>query len=137
MENVYAVGECDEHRGVCYGLVAPLFEQGMVLAKHLCGVDTLPYEGSVVSTKLKISGVDVFSAGEFIEGSEHTVIAAKDEWKKTYKKILLKNNVIVGAVLFGDVTESAALQKLIKQEAQMTDEIYATVMWYRRIVGSR
>ncbi|MGM1045953.1 MAG: nitrite reductase large subunit NirB [Bacillota bacterium] len=128
MENVYAVGECDEHRGVCYGLVAPLFEQGMVLAKHLCGVDTLPYEGSVVSTKLKISGVDVFSAGEFIEGPEHTVIAAKDEWKKTYKKILLKNNVIVGAVLFGDVTESAALQKLIKQEAQMTDEIYATVM---------
>lgn len=128
MEHVYAVGECDEHRGVCYGLVAPLFEQGMVLAKHLCGVETKPYEGSVVSTKLKISGVDVFSAGEFIEGPEHTVIAAKDEWKKTYKKILLKNNVIVGAVLFGDVTESAALQKLIKQEAIMTDEIYGTVM---------
>lgn len=128
MENVYAVGECDEHRGVCYGLVAPLFEQGMVLAKHLCGVETLPYEGSVVSTKLKISGVDVFSAGEFIEGPEHTVIASKDEWKKTYKKILLKNNMIVGAVLFGDVTESAALQKLIKQEAQMTDEIYSEVM---------
>lgn len=128
MANVYAVGECDEHRGVCYGLVAPLFEQGMVLAKHLCGVDTKPYEGSVVSTKLKISGVDVFSAGEFIEGPEHTVIVAKDEWKKTYKKILLKDNVIVGAVLFGDVTESAALQKLIKQEALMTDEIYGTVM---------
>ncbi|WP_422660668.1 nitrite reductase large subunit NirB [Paenibacillus sp. EC2-1] len=128
MANVYAVGECDEHRGVCYGLVAPLFEQGMVLAKHLCGVDTMPYEGSVVSTKLKISGVDVFSAGEFIEGPEHTVIVAKDEWKKTYKKILLKDNVIVGAVLFGDVTESAALQKLIKQEAIMTDEIYSTVM---------
>ncbi|WP_106768121.1 nitrite reductase large subunit NirB [Paenibacillus faecalis] len=128
MENVYAVGECNEHRGVCYGLVAPLFEQGMVLAKHLCGAATAPYEGSIVSTKLKISGVDVFSAGEFIESSEHTVIASKDEWKKTYKKILLKNNVIVGAVLFGDVTESAALQKLIKQEARMTDEIYHTIM---------
>ncbi|MFC7681878.1 nitrite reductase large subunit NirB [Paenibacillus sp. GCM10028914] len=128
MHDVYAVGECDEHRGVCYGLVAPLFEQGMVLAKHLCGVETKPYEGSIVSTKLKISGVDVFSAGEFIEGPEHTVIAAKDEWKKTYKKILLKDNVIVGAVLFGDVTESASLQKLIKQEAVMTDEIYSMVM---------
>ncbi|MDQ0196111.1 nitrite reductase large subunit NirB [Paenibacillus wynnii] len=128
MDNVYSVGECTEHRGVCYGLVAPLFEQGIVLAKHLCGVDTKPYEGSVMSTKLKISGVDVFSAGEFMETSEHTVISAKDDWKKTYKKVLLKNNIIVGAVLFGDVTESASLQKLVKQGSEMTDEIYAEVM---------
>ncbi|WP_127490120.1 nitrite reductase large subunit NirB [Paenibacillus ehimensis] len=128
MPDVYAVGECNEHRGVCYGLVAPLFEQGMVLAKHLCGVDTLPYEGSVVSTKLKISGVDVFSTGEFIEGPEHVVIAHKDEWKQTYKKILLKQNVMVGAVLFGDITESANLQKLIKQKTVMTDEIYDSLM---------
>ncbi|NUU62546.1 nitrite reductase large subunit NirB [Paenibacillus agri] len=127
-EGVYSVGECTEHRGVCYGLVAPLFEQGMVLAKHLCAVDTKPYEGSVVSTKLKISGVDVFSAGEFIDTPEHTVISAKDEWKRTYKKILLRNNIIVGAVLFGDVTESANLQKLVKQGAKMTDDIYAEVM---------
>lgn len=128
MDNVYSVGECTEHRGVCYGLVAPLFEQGMVLAKHLCGSDTKPYEGSVVSTKLKISGVDVFSAGEFIDSPEHTVISNKDDWKRTYKKILLKNNVIVGAVLFGDVTESAALQKLVKQGSEMTDEIYSEIM---------
>lgn len=128
MDQVYSVGECTEHRGVCYGLVAPLFEQGMVLAKHLCGNDTKPYEGSIVSTKLKISGVDVFSAGEFMETSEHTVISSKDEWKRTYKKILLKNNTIVGAVLFGDVTESANLQKLVKQCAEMTDEIYSEVM---------
>lgn len=128
MQNVYSIGECAEHRGVCYGLVAPLFEQGMVLAKHLCGSDTNPYEGSVVSTKLKISGVDVFSAGEFMDSPEHTVISSKDEWKRTYKKILLKDNVIVGAVLFGDVTESANLQKLVKQGAVMTDEIYTEVM---------
>ncbi|MEK4352441.1 nitrite reductase large subunit NirB [Paenibacillus sp. FSL R5-0475] len=128
MQNVYSIGECAEHRGMCYGLVAPLFEQGMVLAKHLCGSDTKPYEGSIVSTKLKISGVDVFSAGEFLDCPEHTVISSKDEWKKTYKKILLKNNVIVGAVLFGDVTESANLQKLVKQGAVMTDEIYTEVM---------
>lgn len=128
MDNVYSVGECTEHRGVCYGLVAPLFEQGMVLAKHLCGSDTKPYEGSVVSTKLKISGVDVFSAGEFIESPEHTVISNKDDWKRTYKKILLNNNVIVGAVLFGDVSESATLQKLVKQGSEMTDEIYSELM---------
>ncbi|MNO40017.1 Nitrite reductase [NAD(P)H] [compost metagenome] len=128
MQHVYSIGECAEHREVCYGLVAPLFEQGMVLAKHLCGSETKPYEGSIVSTKLKISGVDVFSAGEFLDSPEHTVISSKDEWKRTYKKILLKNNVIVGAVLFGDVTESANLQKLVKQSAIMTDEIYTEVM---------
>ncbi|AZK47024.1 nitrite reductase large subunit NirB [Paenibacillus lentus] len=128
MEDVYSVGECNEHRGVCYGLVAPLFEQGMVLAKHICGVDTAPYEGSVVSTKLKISGVDVFSTGEFIDGPEHTVIVSKDDWKRTYKKILLKDGVMVGAVLYGDINDSAELQKLIKQQTVMTDELYDTLM---------
>ncbi|MEO2206750.1 nitrite reductase large subunit NirB [Paenibacillus pabuli] len=128
LEGVYSVGECTEHRGVCYGLVAPLFEQGMILAKHICGVETAPYEGSVVSTKLKISGVDVFSTGEFLDSPDHTVISHKDDWKRTYKKILLRDNIMVGAVLFGDVTDSAELQKLIKQRAEMTDELYASLM---------
>lgn len=126
--DVYSVGECAEHRGVCYGLVAPLFEQGNILAKHICGVETAGYQGSITSTKLKISGVDVFSAGEFIEGPQHTVIAAKDEWKRTYKKVLLDQGKIVGAVLFGDVTESASLQKYVREGAEMTDEIYGDLM---------
>lgn len=128
LEGVYSVGECTEHRGVCYGLVAPLFEQGMILAKHICGVETAPYEGSVVSTKLKISGVDVFSTGEFLDSPDHTVISHKDDWKRTYKKILLRDNIMVGAVLFGDVTDSAELQKLIKQKTEMTDELYSSLM---------
>ncbi|MEJ8303683.1 nitrite reductase large subunit NirB [Saccharibacillus sacchari] len=126
--DVYAVGECAEHRGICYGLVAPLFEQGNILAKQICGVETAGYAGSITSTKLKISGVDVFSAGEFIEGPGHTVIAAKDEWKRTYKKILLDQGKIVGAVLFGDVTESASLQKYVREATEMTDEIYGDLM---------
>lgn len=128
LEGVYSVGECTEHRGICYGLVAPLFEQGIVMAKHISGVETAPYEGSVVSTKLKISGVDVFSTGEFIDGPEHTVIASKDDWKRTYKKILLKDGKLAGAVLFGDISDSAELQKLIKQGAEMTDELYESLM---------
>ncbi|MEI7024734.1 nitrite reductase large subunit NirB [Paenibacillus sp. y28] len=128
MANVYSVGECTEHRGICYGLVAPLFEQGLVLAKHVCGVETAPYEGSVVSTKLKISGIDVFSTGEFIEGPEHRVITSRDDWRGAYKKILLKDQVMVGAVLFGDITDSANLQKWVKQGAVMTDERYASLM---------
>lgn len=126
--DVYSVGECAEHRGMCYGLVAPLFEQGNVLAKHICGIETEGYSGSVTWTKLKISGVDVFSAGEFIEGPQHTVIASKDEWKRTYKKVLLNEGKIVGAVLFGDVTESASLQKYVRESTEMTDEIYGDLM---------
>ncbi|WP_413240775.1 nitrite reductase large subunit NirB [Paenibacillus sp. 1P07SE] len=128
LDQVYAVGECAEHRGQCYGLVAPLFEQGMILAKHICGSECAPYEGSVVSTKLKISGVDVFSTGEFLDRPELTVIAHKDDWKRTYKKILLREGVMVGAVLFGDVNDSAQLQKLVRQRAVMTDELYASLM---------
>ncbi|WP_438434489.1 nitrite reductase large subunit NirB [Gorillibacterium sp. sgz500922] len=126
--DVYAVGECNEHRGVCYGLVAPLFEQGAVLAKHLAGIETEPYTGSTVSTKLKISGVDVFSAGEFMDGPGLTAIKQQDDWKRTYKKVLLRGNQIVGAVLFGDVSDSIKLQKWIRTGAEMTDDIYGQLV---------
>ena len=79
-------------------------------------------------TKLKISGVDVFSTGEFIDSPEHTVISHKDDWKRTYKKILLRDNKTVGAVLFGDITDSAELQKLIKNQTEMTEELYGSLM---------
>ena len=69
--DVYAVGECVEHQGIAYGLVAPLYEQGAVLAKLLAGVETAGYAGSVTSTKLKVSGVDVFSAGRSVKYLEH------------------------------------------------------------------
>ncbi|RAP28259.1 Nitrite reductase [Brevibacillus laterosporus] len=126
--DVYAVGECNQHRGLCYGLVAPLFEQGAILAKHLCGIETTGYEGSVVSTKLKISGVDVFSAGEFQDQADMTIVRMQDDWKKIYKKVLIRDNKIVGGILFGDVSESARLQKLVNTQTEMTDEVYASIM---------
>ncbi|WP_019424028.1 nitrite reductase large subunit NirB [Paenibacillus sp. OSY-SE] len=122
--DVYAVGECTEHRGVCYGLVAPLFEQGAVLAKGLAGVETKPYEGSVCSTKLKVSGVDVFSTGLFLETPECVCVTFHDAWKGTYKKIVLKDNVIAGAVLFGNIDNASKLERLVKQGAEMTEELY-------------
>lgn len=112
---IYAVGECTEHRGTTYGLVAPLFEQAQVLAKHLCGAETKPYEGSVVHTKLKVSGIDVFSIGEFLDTPETRAIKAQDEFAGTYKKILVKDNLIVGAVLFGDTSDSIRLMKMMKE----------------------
>jgi nitrite reductase (NADH) large subunit len=126
--HVYAVGECNEHRGISYGLVAPLFEQAAVLAKHLCGVDTEPYTGSTVSTKLKISGVDVFSAGEFLDRDGLMALKLHDPWKRVYKKILLEGNTIVGGVLFGDVDEAAQLGKWSKDRVEMTADIHAALM---------
>ncbi|AFC28657.1 NasD2 [Paenibacillus mucilaginosus 3016] len=126
--DVYAVGECGEHRGVCYGLVAPLFEQGAVLAKHLCGVETKPYEGSVVSTQLKISGVDVFSAGEFMDAPDLNVVRMHDEWHRIYKKVLLRGGRIVGGVLVGDGKQAARLQQWIRTGTVMTEEIHAAIM---------
>src|ERR1700693_5036113 len=85
---IFALGECAEHRGICYGLVEPAYEQARVLARHLAGRPAA-YEGSVVATNLKVSGVNVFSAGDFIgaEGSEAIVL--NDVGHGTYKKLVI------------------------------------------------
>ncbi|MNX24184.1 Nitrite reductase [NAD(P)H] [compost metagenome] len=126
--DIYAVGECNEHRGISYGLVAPLFEQGAVLAKHLCGVDTKPYEGSVVSTQLKISGVDVFSAGEFMDAEGLSIVRVHDDWRRIYKKVLLRGGRIVGGVLIGDGKESSRLQQWIRTGTVMTEAIHNAIV---------
>ncbi|MNZ61695.1 Nitrite reductase [NAD(P)H] [compost metagenome] len=106
---IYAVGECAEHRGIAYGLVAPLYEQGNVLAKRLAGLDASGYEGSVTSTKLKVSGVDVFSAGYFNDSPQTRSLRIQDDIEGTYKKIVLQDDRVVGAVLFGDTSDGAEL----------------------------
>ncbi|MCG8397936.1 NADPH-nitrite reductase [Bacillus atrophaeus] len=119
--HIYAVGECAEHRGIAYGLVAPLYEQAKVLAKQICGIDTNPYEGSVLSTQLKVSGVEVFSAGDFNESNDKKAIKVFDENDGIYKKIVLRENQIVGAVLFGDSSEGNRLFSMIQKEADISE----------------
>ncbi|MEC1266469.1 NADPH-nitrite reductase [Bacillus subtilis] len=119
--HIYAVGECAEHRGIAYGLVAPLYEQAKVLAKHICGIETKPYEGSVLSTQLKVSGVEVFSAGDFNESEEKKAIKVFDEQDGIYKKIVLRGNQIVGAVLFGDSSEGNRLFSMIQKQADISE----------------
>lgn len=126
--DVYAIGECNEHRGVSYGLVAPLFEQGAVLAKHLCGVETDPYEGSTVSTQLKISGVDVFSAGEFMDAEDLSIVRMHDDWRRIYKKVLMRNGRIVGGILIGDGREMSRLQQWIRTGTVMTEAIHTAIV---------
>ena len=126
--NIYAVGECAEHRGIPYGLVAPLFEQGKVLAKQICGVETKPYEGSVLSTQLKVSGVEVFSAGDFIEDEEKKALKVFDEQDGIYKKIVLRGSKIVGAVLFGDSREGNRLFSMIKKQEDISDTTKVSIL---------
>lgn len=113
--DIYALGECVEHQGQLYGLVAPLYEQAQVLAQHLSGQRS-EYQGSFVSTKLKVTGISLFSAGDFKDSNETESLVYKDLTKNIYRKIVLKNNKIQGAVMFGDVTGSNWIyENLVKQ----------------------
>lgn len=119
--HVYALGECAEHRGTVYGLVAPLYEQGKVLARAICGVEGKPYEGSILATQLKVSGVDVFSAGEFVTSEGMQAIQMRDDIQGIYKKVLLRNDKLIGAVLFGDTSQSGSLLDMIKRQANLAE----------------
>lgn len=111
--DIYALGECAEHRGTCYGLVEPAYEQARVLARHLAGRPAA-YQGSVVSTNLKVSGVSVFSAGDFMggEGSESLVLS--DVGRGTYKKLVIADGRLAGAVLIGDTIDALWYLELIR-----------------------
>ena len=114
---IYAIGECAEHRGVCYGLVEPGYTQARVLAARLAGGGEV-YAGSVLATNLKVSGVNVFSTGEFLcrEGTEEIVLS--DPGLPAYKKLVIRRNAdgqrLVGAVLFGDTMDGLWYQELIR-----------------------
>lgn len=111
--DIYSIGECVQHRGNCYGLVAPLYEMGKVLADHMTGTDNA-YQGSVTSTKLKVSGVDVFSAGDFSGGEACEDIVLRDAARGIYKRVVLKDNKVQGAVLYGDTTDGAWYFQMLK-----------------------
>jgi nitrite reductase (NADH) large subunit len=119
LPNIFAVGECAEHRGMVYGLVAPLYEQGKALAAKICNMEGTRYEGSTLSTQLKVSGVDVFSAGEIFENEKTKTLKVFDDYKGIYKKVLIEEGKIIGAVLFGDTSDGNRLLSLIKKEANI------------------
>src|SRR5262249_17867373 len=118
--NIFAVGECVEHRGQCYGLVAPLYEMARTLAATLAGDDVQGYAGSALSTKLKVTGVDVFSAGDFSEGDEKDEVVLRDPKRGVYKRIVLRDNRVVGAVLYGDTGDGSWYFDLLKKSADVT-----------------
>jgi nitrite reductase (NADH) large subunit len=118
---IYAVGECAAHRGIAYGLVAPLFEQAKVAANHLAQFGIGRYTGSLTSTKLKVTGIDLFSCGNFMgassgrpedAGTEELVMS--DPFGGVYKKLVIKDDKLVGACLYGDTVDGSWYFKLLR-----------------------
>ncbi|MBR2120542.1 MAG: NAD(P)/FAD-dependent oxidoreductase [Afipia sp.] len=116
--DVFALGECAEHRGTCYGLVEPAYEQARVLADHLAGRPA-QYDGSVVSTNLKVSGVSVFSAGDFLGETDTDTLVFNDERRGTYKKLVVADGRLKGAVLVGDTQDALWYLELIRTTASI------------------
>jgi nitrite reductase (NADH) large subunit len=118
---IWAVGECAAHRGIAYGLVAPLFEQGKVLANHLAEFGIGRYTGSLTSTKLKVTGIDLFSAGDFMGNPECEEIVMSDPAGGVYKKLVLKGDQLVGACLYGDTVDGSWYFKLLRDGRSVAD----------------
>ncbi|MFY8117107.1 MAG: nitrite reductase large subunit NirB [Roseateles sp.] len=125
---IYAVGECAAHRGIAYGLVAPLFEQGKVCATHLAEFGIGRYQGSQTSTKLKVTGIDLFSAGDFMgsasggpDADKFEEIVMSDPFAGVYKKLVIKNDQLVGACLYGDTVDGSWYFKLLRDGRKVHD----------------
>jgi nitrite reductase (NADH) large subunit len=118
--DIFALGECAEHRGMVYGLVAPLYESAKVLAATLCG-EQAGYNGSVTSTKLKVTGVNLFSAGDFAEGDDREEIVLRDATAGVYKRLVIKDDTIIGAVLYGETADGAWFFHLMKSGTPITE----------------
>ncbi len=118
---IYAVGECANHRGIAYGLVAPLFDMATVCANHLAGHGIGRYTGSMISTKLKVTGIELFSAGDFqgSDGSED--ITLSDPLRGIYKKLVIKNDKLIGSVLYGDTADGAYYFRLLCEGRKVSD----------------
>ncbi|HUJ36287.1 MAG TPA: nitrite reductase large subunit NirB [Hyphomicrobium sp.] len=119
--DIIALGECAEVGGHVYGLVAPLYEMARVAAAHLAGDGTASFVHNDTPTKLKVTGIDVFSLGDFADGDDRQEIVLRDASAGVYKRLILKDNRIIGTVLFGETTDGAWFNDLKKRQVDITE----------------
>ncbi|MDX1452661.1 MAG: FAD-dependent oxidoreductase, partial [Oleiphilaceae bacterium] len=117
---VYAVGECVQHRNLTFGLVAPLYEQARVCANHLARLGHAQYAFAPSGVRLKVSGIDLFSMGQFTESEDSDVLVFEDHTLGVYKKLVLAQGRLIGVVLYGDTRDSGWYQELIETHADIT-----------------
>ena len=118
--SIYAVGECIQHRGDTFGLVAPLIEQAKVCANHLSDHGAAEYVTLPTATKLKVTGINLFSVGDFIGDESSESIHFTDPARGVYKKLVIKGNKLIGAVLYGDTIDGNWYQELLEKEAPVS-----------------
>ena len=116
---IYAVGECVQHRRQTFGLVAPLWEQARICAQHIAEIGVSRFSGALNATQLKVSGIEVFSAGDFSESPARESLVLSDKRRGIYKRVVLEGNRVCGAVLFGDTREAARLKELIAEQTDV------------------
>lgn len=117
-EGIYALGECAEHRGICYGLVEPAYDQAKALAQHLTGGDGA-YCGSLLATNLKVSGIPVFSAGDYTGHLGGDAIVLRDPSRGVFRKLVVSGDRLTGAVLVGDAEDALWYQGLIREKTPL------------------
>lgn len=117
---IYAVGECVQHRGALFGLVAPLFEQAKVCANHLAEMGISRYVQRATATTLKVSGVNLFSAGDFTDADAESLVL-RDPATGVYKRLLVKNDRVIGSVLYGDTNDGSWYFDLIREQRNVAD----------------
>jgi nitrite reductase [NAD(P)H] large subunit len=120
--DIFAVGECVEHNGVCYGLIAPLIEQGKVLAATITGNKGPVYRGTVPAAKLKIMGVDVFSAGDWADALDVEAVRYDDPALGVYKKLVLRGGKLAGVILVGDTSDSHRYMDWLRAETDLSSQ---------------
>jgi nitrite reductase (NADH) large subunit len=113
---IYAVGECVQHRNTTFGLVAPLWEQARVCAAHLAEVGVTRYRGSLLTTQLKVTGISLFSAGDVRDSLLSESLVFNDQKRGIYKRLILEDDKVRGAVLYGDTTDGPWYTELMSAE---------------------
>jgi nitrite reductase (NADH) large subunit len=116
--DIFAAGDLVEHRGRFYGIWPACTEQGQVAGAAMAGQDA-QYEGTVPANTLKVVGIDLFAAGDIDAEGNLEAVVSKDEGKKTYRKFVIKDNILVGAILLGDIRGSTEIQKAIKEKKEV------------------
>ncbi len=132
--NIFAIGECAEHRGTCYGLVEPAYEQARVLAGHLAG-EFAEYHGSAVATNLKVAGINVYSAGSFLGDATTEQITLHDAGLDVYRKLVIEGGRLAGAVLFGDTSDGPWYLDLIRSGVS-TNKFRDDLIFGRALAGA-
>jgi nitrite reductase (NADH) large subunit len=117
---IYAVGECVQHRRNTFGLVAPIWDQARVCAIHLAGLGHRRYVQATTSTRLKVTGIDLFSAGDFIGGKDSDDLLFRDPRRGVYKRLVVRDNRLMGVVLYGDVKDGNWYFDLIQNRTDIS-----------------